>query len=863
MKRILAVSIILCLLFSAIPRSSALIYDGAHTLVLSSVKTDSGYRHSATLDGSAVEEYDYTWHADPGEAHSDVKNAPAEYYTGTKPDTDAAAYIAHDIYYYPELPTDSFKKVQYDGEQEWAYYYTADGYTDYIFATLPVSGGSVPASMMHSEEEAYENAVLHITQAGTYILKGEWHGQIWIDLGDTDDTFADESAKVTIILNGVDVTCTAAPALVFYSVYECDNTWKDQSSWSCNVDTTGAGANVIIADGTVNSFTGENIYRMLKTTYKDGQEGRSVPVQKKMRKLDGAFYSYVSMNIDGEKNGTGVLNITSGFEGLDTELHLTINGGNINILSQDDGINVNEDGVSVVTINGGSTHILAGLGSEGDGIDSNGYLVVNGGTVIALAKPNSDSGMDSDSGTYINGGTVVALGSAMDYARSDNAAAAGQAVMNLQFASSQSADEAIIITDTSGKVVFAYDPDKDEVAGDNARWYCGAIVSAPGLQVGGSYYVYVGGDVTGTESEGVYEAATVTGFSSDAKQQSYRSIGSLGGPGGGFGGRGERENGERGEFRPDMSAPDGTEDGFRNFPAGQDWAGRGNREGFGPQDGTPPSGMPDGQMPQGGFATPPDAPDNQPPQGDFEGTVPPDMPDGQPPQDNSGGQNQGGDTASGTGTITFTMTDKVNNFSGVTDYSGDASTDGSGSPTAPETSGPVRPQQPAAAPGNFSDVDSGAWYRSAVDYVSANGLMTGTSNTEFSPSAAMTRAMVWTVLGRMAGADADGSGDPWYAKAQAWASASGVSDGSNPNGGITREELVTMIWRSAGSPTASADLAAFSDSGSVSSWAGDAMLWAVANGILSGDNGSLKPSAFAARAEVAAILMRFRENTVE
>ena len=291
MRKILAITITFCLLFGIIPAGSALAYDEAHTIVLSSAGTSGGYSHSASLDGVAVEEYDYTWHADPGEAHGEVKNAPAEYYTGTKPDTDAAAYIAHDIFYYPELPAESFKRVQYDGEQEWVYYYTAEGYTDYIFATLPASGNTVPESMMHSEEEAYKNAVLHITQAGTYILKGEWHGQIWIDLGDPDDTFVDESAKVTVILDGVDVTCTVAPALVFYSVYECDNTWEDQSSWSYNVDTADAGANVIIADGTVNNFTGGNIYRMLKTTYKDGQEGKSVPVQKKMRKLDGAFYS--------------------------------------------------------------------------------------------------------------------------------------------------------------------------------------------------------------------------------------------------------------------------------------------------------------------------------------------------------------------------------------------------------------------------------------------------------------------------------------------------------------------------------------------------------------------------------------------
>ena len=108
------------------------------------------------------------------------------------------------------------------------------------------------------------------------------------------------------------------------------------------------------------------------------------------------------MEISGGETGTGVLNIEAENEGLDSELHLTVNGGVINIRSGDDGINTNEDGVSVTTINGGVVNIVAGLGSEGDGIDSNGYLVINGGTVLASANPAADSGLDSDCGSYIN-----------------------------------------------------------------------------------------------------------------------------------------------------------------------------------------------------------------------------------------------------------------------------------------------------------------------------------------------------------------------------------------------------------------------------------------------------------------------------
>lgn len=126
-----------------------------------------------------------------------MKDSPAEYYTGKAPTGDDPVYIAHDICYDPELDTEGFVRTNYDGAQEWVCHYTAKGYEDYLFSTLPVQGSQLPTDMMYSTEEAYENAVLHITQPGTYRLEGEWHDQIWSDLGDTDDTFSDESARFT------------------------------------------------------------------------------------------------------------------------------------------------------------------------------------------------------------------------------------------------------------------------------------------------------------------------------------------------------------------------------------------------------------------------------------------------------------------------------------------------------------------------------------------------------------------------------------------------------------------------------------------------------------------------------------------
>ena len=158
----------------------------------------------------------------------------------------------------------------------------------------------------------------------------------------------------------------------------------------------------------------------------------------------------------------------------------------------------------------------------------------------------------------------------------------------------------------------------------------------------------------------------------------------------------------------------------------------------------------------------------------------------------------------------------------------------------------------------FVDVEKSDWFADAVAYVTEKGLMNGTGSDTFSPSASTTRGMLMTVLARYAGAATTGS-TPWYQKGMEWAKANGVSDGTNPTVNITREQLVTMLHRYAGSPKANGSLDNFSDAASVSSYAVNAMQWAVANGIVNGSNGKLNPQNNATRAEVAAILMRFCE----
>ena len=157
----------------------------------------------------------------------------------------------------------------------------------------------------------------------------------------------------------------------------------------------------------------------------------------------------------------------------------------------------------------------------------------------------------------------------------------------------------------------------------------------------------------------------------------------------------------------------------------------------------------------------------------------------------------------------------------------------------------------------FGDVNERHWFYEDVKYVCENGLFAGTSATTYSPQSPMTRAMVFTVLARLAGVETVG-GETWYSLALEWGVETGLTDGLNPNGNVTREQLVTLLWRYAGSPSVSAELDGFSDADSLSDWAAEAMAWAVSIGIIRGnDSGELNPNAGATRAEVAAILHRF------
>ena len=180
-----------------------------------------------------------------------------------------------------------------------------------------------------------------------------------------------------------------------------------------------------------------------------------------------------------------------------------------------------------------------------------------------------------------------------------------------------------------------------------------------------------------------------------------------------------------------------------------------------------------------------------------------------------------------------------------------------------------------AEPLPFTDVKEGDWFHDAVRYVYDNGLMEGVGDGQFAPNATTNRAMVVTILYRLAG-EPDVSGDVgfadvesglWYSNAVLWAAEKGIVNGISetefaPAGDLTREQLATVLYRYAESMgfdvSASVDLSGFPDAGDIQSYATQALSWAVAEGLLQGfEDDSLQPGGTATRAQIATILMRF------
>ncbi|MBP3399938.1 MAG: carbohydrate-binding domain-containing protein [Erysipelotrichaceae bacterium] len=249
----------------------------------------------------------------------------------------------------------------------------------------------------HSLQEAELHTVVTIHQPGIYRVSGKLsYGQIAIDLG--ENAIKDPEAVVVLILDNVDLTCTVAPAIIVYNAYECAESTKDHPTKQ--VDLTGAGFHLVLEKDSINNIQGAYVAKIYQPE-----------TEEKLHKYDAAIESLVSLNI----TGTGTLNLTAQNEGIETKMHMHIHSGNLNISSADDSLNAGEDGVSVIRISDGVVVCDSNLGNEGDGIDSNGWLIIEGGTVVAYANEKSqDSGIDSDNGIIIDGGNVLATGNMLD-----------------------------------------------------------------------------------------------------------------------------------------------------------------------------------------------------------------------------------------------------------------------------------------------------------------------------------------------------------------------------------------------------------------------------------------------------------------
>ena len=430
----------------------------------------------------------------------------------------------------------------------------------------------------HTEEEAAENTVVTITAPGTYRVTGSMsRGQIAVDLG--EESREDASAVVNLILDQADITCSVAPAIVVYNAYECGS--DDTETAVKDVDTALAGFQLILADGSENKVNGSHVAKIYKegTTQEEVDSGEA----KKQWKFDAAIDSLVSFNICGEELADGKLEVTADNEGISSALHMTMNGGELRISSADDAINTSEDGVSVLTINDGVIICAAGLGKEGDGIDSNGWIVQNGGYVISCADPDSqDSGVDSDLGIYINGGTLLASGNMYDEVSADS----GQRFLVLNFGEQIEAGQLLMLKDSSDTPVAAFYAENSFTT----------MVYSSDLLEDGDYTFYKVSSVTGELQGSIY--TDITGYEDEVQLQ-YSSSGMMGpgGKAGGFRGEmnrrpedmeaGQRDGRQEGKERPDM--PEGMEEGERpELPEGMD---EGERSEL-------PEGMEEGEQPE-------------------------------------------------------------------------------------------------------------------------------------------------------------------------------------------------------------------------------------------------------------------------
>ena len=304
---------------------------------------------------------------------------------------------------------------------------------------------------------SYSNSVLYISESGAYIISGTLTGQMSVSV----------SGVIELVLNGATIKTSSNNALIILKAYEMDSSSSMTYEQAKKFNFDNAGVKVIIADGSENTISGGS-----STSY------------------DGAIHSQVSILFTGETKGDGILNIISTSEGVESKRHIFVNGGVIKIAAQDDGMNAKKDTISVAYIKGGKVLINSGLGTEGDGIDSNGYVIIEGGEVISSARPNADSGLDSNNGIFVDGGILYATGSSMDMAEKTSSFPS----MNLIFNSQVAASSTVVIKDSSGNEVISYCANTaDFISGTTRQAYSAAIVTHTSFKANSVYHLYVNG----------------------------------------------------------------------------------------------------------------------------------------------------------------------------------------------------------------------------------------------------------------------------------------------------------------------------------------------------------------------------------
>lgn len=768
----------------------------------------------------------------------------------------------------------------------------ASDYTTVNATLVTLTDSSATAKGKYSGCEI-DGTDVSITAAGTYVFSGDCdNGSITVKKGVTG---------VTIVLNGLTLTNDDSAAITLNKTAEASliaaagttNTVADtegSSDENAAVKVKSGAALAIGGTGTLN----------VDGNAKNGIKGAADAVITVAEGKLNINAANDGLSCDDELNITGgTLNITAGGDAVkaspdtdDTENpdttsigNVVISGGTLTLSAAEDGIQADGDltisgGTFHVKTNGGHTTALTDDSASCKGFKAGGALTVTGGT---LTVDSADDALHASTDVTISGGTLT-LATGDDGVHADN-----DLVIGTKGASSTTTPRINITASyegLEGTTVNVYSGDIDVVASDDgvnaANSTIGERSDKYAINIaGGDLYIDAGSDgldsnndinITGGKVE-VYGADAMmdaaidydgtftlsggtlfgAGMEPSAGTQAYIAVGETSPSGGGMGGAPNGQGGGQGMTPPGDA--NGSADGTNgNRPTPPNFSGNTSTDGTFTPPTKPSGGKADGK-PSGNL------PNRESALGIKEGSV-------ITVQDSSGKTLYTATARGSMSSVIFSSADikEGETYTVLVDGTsvgtaaaklGTADSSSSNSNFKPGQGGQPNQNGSQATVGSFKDVPQNSWFASAVQYVTSNSLMNGTSTTAFSPSATMSRGMLMTVLARYAGESTEG-GTVWYEKGMNWAKNKGISDGSAPNRNITREQLADMLYRYAGEPDGAADLSAYTDAGSVSAYAEKAVQWCVKNGILTGKTSStLAPKATATRAECAAMLQRF------